>query len=68
MINAPARVLDLLEACADPNAKNAQGLTFQRYLFMTPERVLSADARRGRDAVTEWLRTHDVATEGSAQQ
>jgi uncharacterized protein len=56
--------LVLLQAGADPAARNAQGVTFQRYLFMTPERVLSVEAKRGRDAIRDWLRAHDVPIEG----
>ena len=62
-INQPARVLDLLEAGAPPEARNGRGMTFQRYLFVTPEHVLSDQARRGRAEVIDWLRRHDVAVE-----
>ncbi|TWH99749.1 hypothetical protein IP90_03057 [Luteimonas cucumeris] len=64
-INETARVLQLLEAGADPNAKNAQGVTFQRYLFMTPDASLNGEARREREAVRQWLRQHNVAIEGA---
>jgi ankyrin repeat protein len=56
--------LVLLRAGTDPAARNAQGVTFQRYLFMTPERVLNAEAKRGREAIRDWLRAHDVPIEG----
>jgi ankyrin repeat protein len=60
-INDAARVLDLLKAGADPHAVNAQQATFQRFLAMTPEKVLSAEERQRRQAVHEWLRAHGVA-------
>ena len=62
-INQPARVLDLLEAGALPKARNRQGATFKRYLFTTPEHILSEEARRGRADVIDWLRRHDIAVE-----
>jgi ankyrin repeat protein len=61
--NDPAHALALLEAGTDPNAKNVQQVTFQRYLFKTPERVLSTDARRQRAAIREWLQAHGIAVE-----
>jgi uncharacterized protein len=63
-INATDRVLDLLEAGADPAARNRQGVTFQRYLDTTPIDVLSENARRGRERIAAWLREHQVAVEG----
>lgn len=57
------RVLALLQAGVDPSAKNAQNATFQRYLFMTPERVLSPQARRGRASIREWLQAHNIPVE-----
>jgi len=45
-----------LRAGADPNARNAQGVTFQRYMFMSPDRLLNARTRGERDAVAAWLR------------
>jgi uncharacterized protein len=65
-INAFQRVLDLLQAGADPVARNQQGRTFQRYLYMTPEKILSEDGRRGREAIAAWLRDHGVASEDTA--
>jgi uncharacterized protein len=62
-INESARVLSLLESGADPLAKNAQGVTFQRYLFMTPERTLSATNRAARERVRAWLVEHRIAVE-----
>jgi hypothetical protein len=54
-INDFRHVLDLLEAGADPAARNRRGGTFQAYLYGTPERILSADGRRGREAIAEGL-------------
>jgi ankyrin repeat protein len=65
--NAPAHALALLEAGTDPNAKNVQQVTFQRYLFKTPERVLSADARRQRAAIRDWLQAHGIAVEDTGR-
>jgi uncharacterized protein len=62
-INAHQRILDLLEAGADPRARNRQGATFQTYLASTPTHILSEDSRRGRDAIARWLRDHGVAQE-----
>jgi uncharacterized protein len=65
-INAFQRVLDLLQAGADPAARNQQGHTFQGYLYATPERILSEDGRRGREAIAAWVRDHAVASEDTA--
>lgn len=64
-INEPARALDLLDAGADPQARNAQGVTFQRYLFMTRAALLNAETRRDREAVEAWLKSHDIPLEGA---
>ncbi|HWL84976.1 MAG TPA: hypothetical protein VNO21_04205, partial [Polyangiaceae bacterium] len=65
-INAGQYALDLLDAGADPSSVNRQGVTFQRYLFMTPEDILTDDARRQRGAVRTWLRAHAVPVEGDS--
>lgn len=57
-VNEPWRVLDLLKAGASPNARNAQAQTFERYLFMTSDKLLSKDAIKGRRAVVDWLNAH----------
>lgn len=67
MINAGAHVLALLEAGASPNAKNAQDATFQRYYFKLPASKLTADARKQREAVIAWLRTHGVPLEAGVE-
>ncbi len=64
-INEPARALDLLNAGADPMARNAQGATFQRYLFMTRAALLNADTRRSREAVEAWLTAHAIPLEAA---
>ncbi|NUO77563.1 MAG: ankyrin repeat domain-containing protein [Lysobacter sp.] len=63
-INEPARALDLLQAGSNPTARNAQGVTFQRYLFMTRASLLNAETRKQREAVEAWLTGHGVALEG----
>jgi len=65
-INEFGHALTLLRAGADPNARNAQGATFQRYMFMSPDRLLNARTRGERDAVSAWLREHGVAVESAA--
>ncbi len=62
-INEPARALELLKAGADPMARNMQGVTFQRYLFMTRVDLLNTETRRDREAVQAWLSEHDIALE-----
>jgi len=62
-INDPGRVLALLKAGAPPNARNRQGQTFQRYLFMTKEGLLSAEARGARRTVVIWLQQHGIPVE-----
>lgn len=64
-INEPWHVLAMLEAGANPSLRNAQGQTFQRYLFMTPEKLLNAKTRKGMDAVRQWLAAHNIALEDS---
>lgn len=64
-INETGRVLQLLEAGANPTLKNVQGVTFQRYLFMSKDSMLSSDVRSQRDAIKTWLQQHGVALEGA---
>lgn len=64
-INDAAYVLTLLEAGANPNLRNAQGVTFQRYLFMTRDAMLAADVRQKREAVKRWLQEHGVPLESA---
>ncbi len=60
LINEPERVIDLLDAGASPLARNAQGVTFQRYLFMTRLELLNADTSRAWEAVLDWLHAHRI--------
>jgi ankyrin repeat protein len=58
-----AMVLTLLDAGTNPLAVNQQGVTFQRFLFMTPERSLNESGRAGRRAVVDWLTARGYAVE-----
>lgn len=62
-INEPQRVLDLLKAGADPNAANVTGATFQHFLFRAPDKAVTPEVRRGREAVRDWLRMHHIPIE-----
>lgn len=65
-INNSARVLDLLQAGAPPKALNRQGQTFQPYLFMISDQLLTTKARQARQDVVRWLQAHDIALEAVA--
>ena len=62
-INQPQRVLELLKAGANPNAANIMGATFQWYFFQPPDRLITGEARRGREEVKDWLRIHHIPIE-----
>ena len=62
-INKPGLVLDLLEAGANPNVRNLQQQTFQTYLFMSDETMLSGRARKEMAAVINWLGKNGVPLE-----
>ncbi|WP_159729395.1 ankyrin repeat domain-containing protein [Methylosinus sp. Ce-a6] len=62
-IGDPARVLRILQRGAPAAARNRQGKTFQPYLFMTQERLLTVEARRARQSVAEWLAQNGVPLE-----
>ena len=62
-INEPWHVLALLKAGADPSLRNAQGQTFQRYLYMTPEKLLNAKTRKGIEEVKKWLTLNGLEVE-----
>jgi len=64
-INEYRHTLDLLRAGADPMIRNKQGVTFQRYLYMTPTELLTEDARHQLEAVMTWLRDHNMPIEGA---
>lgn len=66
MINAGEHVLALLDAGADPLAKNSQGATFQQFFFKTPDARLNDAARAKRDEVVAWLQAHQVPLEAGA--
>ncbi|WP_280446153.1 ankyrin repeat domain-containing protein [Nocardia brasiliensis] len=56
-------VLDLLYAGADPEVRNGQGATFQRYLAMTSSGLLAQPERRCRAELVGWLRDHGIAVD-----
>lgn len=60
LVNQPQRVLALLDAGADPARRNAQDVTFQRYLFMPRPDLLEAEASRAWESVLSWLFAHDI--------
>lgn len=62
-VNQPDLALELLKAGTDPQARNAQNVTFQRYAFMTPPSLLSSQARADRDALMTWMRDRGIALE-----
>ncbi|MET4731115.1 ankyrin repeat protein [Lysobacter enzymogenes] len=66
-INDTASVLAFLKAGADPHARDRAGATFQRYLYMSDERLLKGEAKRDLDAIQDWLREHNIAIEDGVQ-
>ena len=50
----------MLERGADPLALNAQGATFQQYMFTTPETILTAEAKKERAALRAWLDANGI--------
>lgn len=62
-INESQHVLEMLEAGADPAARNRQGATFQAYLNMTPVDVLSKEARLERERLHTWMKARRVPLE-----
>lgn len=65
-INKPWHVFTLLVNRADPAdpfLRNAQGQTFQRYLFMTEDRLLNKHTREGRQLVLDYLSIKDIPME-----
>lgn len=61
--NSFERALDLLNAGANPVARNSTGKTFQIYLHMTPENVLSQQGRERIAKIDAWLTAHQVPIE-----
>ncbi|MDT0901789.1 ankyrin repeat domain-containing protein, partial [Staphylococcus pseudintermedius] len=66
-INDTASVLAFLKAGADPHARDRAGATFQRYLYMSDERLLKGEAKRDLGAIQDWLREHNIAIEDGVQ-
>lgn len=62
-INQPWHVLALLKTGADPLARNTQGQSFQPYLFMTKEELLTKHNRTGRNAVRAYLKSANISIE-----
>lgn len=62
-VNEFGHALELLQAGASPNTRNVQGASFQRFMFMTPDKILNAQTRRDREAVIEWLREQQIPIE-----
>ncbi|MEJ3656411.1 ankyrin repeat domain-containing protein [Actinomycetes bacterium KLBMP 9759] len=62
-INQADAVLELLRAGADPTRLNAQGVTFQRFLYTTPERIRSQEFQRGIEAVERELQRQGIPIE-----
>jgi uncharacterized protein len=60
LINDFERTRVLLERGANPGATNAQGATFQDYLFMADPKLLNEPAQRNRIAIREWLTQHRI--------
>ncbi|WP_416561887.1 ankyrin repeat domain-containing protein [Nocardia testacea] len=58
-----ADILALLEAGADPTAVNGQGVTFRRYLFMTPSLLLPPASRAAVDRISAWLAERGIPAE-----
>jgi uncharacterized protein len=68
-INKPWHVYMLLTNRAnpaDPFLRNAQGHTFQRYLFMTEDGLLNKRTREGRRLVLDYLSIKDIPIEPGA--
>jgi uncharacterized protein len=66
--NSFQRALDLLNAGADPTARNKLGKTFQAYLHLTPERVLSKQGREVLAQIDGWLIAHHIPLEPRPDQ
>lgn len=62
-VNAGGVILALLDAGAQPMAKNARGDTFQPYYFQVRRELLNERALAERRQVVEWLRRHGTPLE-----
>ena len=60
---SPRHIIQLLEAGADPLAKNNRGDTFQSYFFSAPENVLTKEAKQDRKWVRDWLKKKNIPLE-----
>lgn len=65
LVNEPARVLDLLADGADAARRNAQGVTFQHYLFTTRLDLLDAPTSAAWERVLDWLQAHGIPLEAA---
>lgn len=65
-VNDAARVLQLLEAGADPRATNARGETFQAALFAGSDARLNAEGKAARQRVRDWLDAKGIPAQGSS--
>ncbi len=52
-----------LEAGAHPTARDRVGVTFQPSFFRARDAVLSADAKRDRETVRDWLVARQIPVE-----
>jgi ankyrin repeat protein len=59
-VNQYRHTLALLKSGANPLSVNAQGSTFQNYLFMGDARLLLPEARAELSLIEDWLKEHDV--------
>jgi ankyrin repeat protein len=70
--NSFDQVIELLRAGANPmathNIQGKPGMTFQVFLNMTPENVLSADGKRKKAEIRAWLEAHHVPVEQTASK
>lgn len=59
-VNRYKQVLALLKSGANPLSVNAQGSTFQNYLYMGDPRLLLSEAHTELSLIEDWLKGHDV--------
>ena len=56
-------VMILLEAGADPTARDGRGNTFQRSFFSMSEEIMTAEGKAEREQVRVWLRERNIPVE-----
>lgn len=61
--NQPDIVLALLQRGVPPMSRNAQGQTFQTYLFITPTHLLKPKEKAQVQRVIDWLEQHHISVE-----